>query len=620
LGTVIGLSTASGDVAVRQAAAAIQALVADPAISAWVSANAGTGKTHVLVRRVLRLLLSGAAPETILCLTFTKAAAAQMAGRLMRELGSWAAASETTLREDIAALLARQPSLQELTLARCLFARVLDAPSGLKIMTIHAFCERVLRRFPLEAGVPPSFTVLTEEEQNAVLRQAIDTALTEAAASPNSDLGRALIGAIAHAAEDRFEELLEIIVHKSEELRRLFVYCGDHEPFARIDHLLRKALEIGPHDDAAAILQEQLALLPDAIISRAVAALMGGGKTDQDLAEDLATARGATGMRRVEALAEAFLTKAGAPRADSRFISKGVRKEYPDVEHALCDARDHFAALQARRAAAETAVASLALLRLADAVIARYDAVLAERSALDFDRLIAKANDLLHHSDSAAWVLYRLDSDLAHLLVDEAQDTSPAQWQLITALTAEFFSGEGAGKDLRTLFAVGDEKQSIFGFQGAEPKAFADHGRQFADRAHAARARWENASFTVSRRSTAAVLESVDLVFKGPAAASLTADGAAIHHEVHRVGEAGLVELWPPLREERRETAPAWEPFTEEAGGADPCAMLADRIARQIRYWLDNGEMLPSENRSPPATSSSSCASASRSRIGWSRL
>ena len=194
-------------------------------------------------------------------------------------------------------------------------------------------------------------------------------------------------------------------------------------------------------------------------------------------------------------------------------------------------------------------------------------------------------------------MLYRLDADLAHLLVDEAQDTSPAQWQLIEALTAEFFSGDGADEKLRTLFAVGDEKQSIFGFQGAEPRAVVDYGRHFSARARAAGACWEEASFEVSRRSTAAVLESVDLVFQGQVAACLTADGGEIHHEVHRIGEAGLVEVWPPVKAESREAISAWEPFAEEAARADPCTLLAGRIAKQIRHWLDSGEILVSENR-----------------------
>jgi ATP-dependent helicase/nuclease subunit A len=591
----MGLPSASGDDAVRRTAAAKQALVADPAISAWVSANAGTGKTHVLVRRVMRLLLSGAAADSILCLTFTKAAAAQMANRLMRELGGWAASSDAVLQREIATLLERTPTADELALARCLFARVLDSPGGLKIMTIHAFCERVLRRFPLEAGVPPSFAMLTEEEQSATLREAIEEVLREAAGDPGSELGRALTVAGAQASEDRFETLLETLVRKREDLRALFQYCGEHEPFAHIDHLTRKTLGVGRDESPEAILKEQAGLLSDQLISYAIGALGSGTANDQKTAVALGAIRGQTSARRVRALAGALLTKEGKPKADRSLVTNGISAAYPDVARTLFDARDRFIQLESRRHAATTAAVSIALIRLADAVIARYDAACAERSALDFDRLIIKTRDLLQRSENAAWVLYRLDADIAHLLVDEAQDTSPIQWELVKALTAEFFSGEA--EKARTLFAVGDEKQSIYGFQGAEPKAFAEHGRYFAAAASAVDARWEHESFVVSRRSTAAVLLSVDLVFQGHAARGLTADGAAIRHEAHRIGEAGLVEVWPPVRLEKREGAPAWEPFAEEAGGADPCSVLAERIAKQIRLWLDEGEVLASEGR-----------------------
>jgi ATP-dependent helicase/nuclease subunit A len=597
LGTVIGLSTATDSVAARQAAAATQALVADPAISAWVSANAGTGKTHVLVKRVQRLLLSGAEAPSILCLTFTKAAAAQMANRLMRELGQWAGRSETALAEEIGGLLGRVPSPEELALARCLFAKVLDAPGGLKIMTIHAFCERVLRRFPLEAGVPPSFTLITEEEQRAALSEAIDAVLLKAARAPASELGRALTLMVGYAAEDRFDTLLKAILGKRETLRELIRYSGDQDAFAHIDHSLRKALGVGPKDDAASILEEQAGLCSDALIASAVGALMSGGTNDRKSADRFARARGLTGDRRVKALADAFLTGEGKPRANSGIMTNGLSNAHRSIADQLFAARDRFDALETRRCAAETAAATLALLRLADAVIGRYDAALAARSALDFDSLIAKTGTLLQRSAAADWVLYRLDADLAHLLVDEAQDTSPAQWGLIKALTGEFFSGEGAADKPRTLFAVGDEKQSIYGFQGAEPKAFDAHGKHFAQHAQAVESRWEHATFSVSRRSTVAVLESVDAVFAGSAANGLMAEGGVIRHEAFRVGEAGLVEVWPPIKAEKRAAASVWEPFAEEAGSAEPNTQLADRIARQIRHWLDNGEILTSQNR-----------------------
>jgi ATP-dependent helicase/nuclease subunit A len=598
LGIEKGLSSAVGCAAGQgQTAEAKQALVADPATSAWVSANAGTGKTHVLVQRVLRLLLAGAGADAILCLTFTKAAAAQMAGRLMRELGGWAAMSEDALDAALARLLGRTASAEECALARCLFTRVLDAPGGLKIMTIHAFCERVLRRFPLEAGVPPTFTLLTEEEQTATLREAVDAVLHEAAGAPQSDLGKALNVMVAHAGEDRFETLLERIAGKREDWRALVEYCGEHDPFARIAHFLARCFNLRDGETAQAILDEQAGLCSDALIASAVPVLFEAGGNNEKTAKALARARGLSGVRRVKMLAGAFLTKEGTVRADTSFVTKAVRKVQPGIADALCHARDRFAELECKRHAAETAAATLALLRLSDAMIQRYDSALNQRAALDFDGLIAKTSALLHRSGAADWVLYRLDADIAHLLVDEAQDTSPAQWALIKALTGEFFSGDSASEKPRTLFAVGDEKQSIYSFQGAAPKEFAANGGAYASRARASGSPWRDESFVLSRRSASAVLESVDLVFAGEAARGVTASGQEIQHQAHRIGEAGLVELWPPIKAEKRDAAPAWEPFAEGTGAAAPATMLAERIASQIRRWLDNGEMLVSQGR-----------------------
>jgi ATP-dependent helicase/nuclease subunit A len=217
---------------------------------------------------------------------------------------------------------------------------------------------------------------------------------------------------------------------------------------------------------------------------------------------------------------------------------------------------------------------------------------------MDFDGLIAKTASLFQRSDAAAWVLFRLDCDLRHILVDEAQDTSPAQWELVRALTAEFFAGEGVEERTDTLFAVGDEKQSIYGFQGAEPRQFAETGRDYSARARLAEQPWIEAPLTLSYRSTRAVLEAVDLVFADRERTSgLTADGRAIRHFAHRAGEAGLVEIWQPIKAEKRDAASAWEPYSEGSGATPPASLLAAQIARQIRHWLDSGEMLQSQGR-----------------------
>ncbi|MEJ2124730.1 MAG: double-strand break repair helicase AddA [Alphaproteobacteria bacterium] len=567
--------------AIREEAFERQRRAADPTVSAWVSANAGTGKTHVLVQRVLRLLLSGAPASSILCLTFTKAAAAEMSNRLIRELGRWAALPDDALAAELAKILERPPLPDELAFARCLFAAVLDAPGGLKIMTIHAFCDRVLRRFPLEAGVPPSFTIFTDEKRDAALREAIDTVLNEAADDTNGTLGKALQIAVAHAGEDAFAGLLNRALGEREHLAALIRSQIDaNDMFAGIERTLRMALGVGADDTPTSLQRQMAAVLSDTQVTHAVEALSAGAKTDQNTSAALARARGAAGDVRIEAFTAAFLTAKGDPR--KRLFTKAIREAHPSLADALEAARDAFSALTVKLRATHIAIATAALLLLADAVMRRYD----EAS-----------------SDAGAWVLYRLDADLTHILVDEAQDTSPAQWALVNALTDEFFTGEGADERPRTLFAVGDEKQSIYSFQGAEPRRFAEAGRDFSGRARAAGDAWHQAPLTLSFRSTRAVLGAVDLVFADPTRTpGLSADAAAasaakVRHDAHRAEDGGLVELWDPEIPDEHDSVSAWEPFAEEAGAPPPAVQLANRIARQIRHWLDVGEILVSKNR-----------------------
>jgi ATP-dependent helicase/nuclease subunit A len=572
-----------------------QLRAADPANSAWVSANAGTGKTYVLVLRVLRLLLSGASASSILCLTFTKAAAAEMSNRLIARLGDWAAMSDAALAKELSDILQRQPSAEEFGLARCLFARVLDAPGGLKIMTIHAFCDRVLRRFPLEAGVPPGFTILTDEDRHAALQEATDAILRKAAGDSRSQLGKALTTIVAYASEDRFQDLLRAVAAKQETLRRLIHRQRGADAFDGIEAALRAMLGAARDDTPESILARQASTAPDTLITTAIAMWRDGSKNDQKLADAMMLARGKADAARVEALAAVFLTKEGTPRADKNFITKALRESHAGTAEALCRARDDFFALEIRRRAAGAAMATAALLRLADAVIDRYEEAKAQRSAMDFDGLIAKTEALFQRSDAAAWVLFRLDADLRHILVDEAQDTSPAQWALVRALTAEFFAGEGVEDRPTTLFAVGDEKQSIYRFQGADPRQFAGTGADYSARAIAARQPWIEAPLTLSYRTTKVVLDAVDLVFAdGARVSGLTADGRAVRHFAHREGEAGLVEIWDTEKPDTPEQVSAWEPYAENAAAAPPAKRLAARIARQVRHWLDSGDVLPS--------------------------
>ena len=576
--------------------AAQQRKATDPTASAWVSANAGTGKTYVLVRRVLRLLLAGSAPDRILCLTFTKAAAAEMANRLFRQLAAWATADEVQLERDLTELLGHPPTTAETARTRTLFASAIETPGGLKVQTIHGFCERLLQRFPLEAGLSPGFAVLDEQQQSALLQASTAAVLTEATSS-DGPLQAALHTVIAHAGEMTFDSLLKTAINERDAIGELLLKAsaGD-DPFIEIElrllRLLKVPLDTTPHSLTADFSN----LLDDDAISHIVGALHTGTVSDVNAADKLSEALIATrAQERIAALTAFLLTKENEPR--KRLATKGVGENHPGLIAQLTRAAASAAELTQQRLGLELAAATAALLRIADRVIDQYTMRKAATAGLDYADLIAKAAGLLSSSADTQWVLFKLDGGLDHILVDEAQDTSPLQWRIVTALAEEFFVSTGNGDRLRTVFAVGDEKQSIYGFQGAAPEEFDKTGRKFESEAQQARTAYFRVALNTSFRSVAPVLEAVDRVFATPEAASrLTASGDPVRHAVHRLGQAGRIEIWPTEIAEEVAPEEPWLPAAPSETTA-PEARLAARIAETIDGWIKSGERLASENR-----------------------
>jgi ATP-dependent helicase/nuclease subunit A len=578
-----------------------QARASDPAASAWVSASAGTGKTEVLVRRVLRLLLCGSDPESILCLTYTKTAAAEMQNRLLRDLADWATASPKALTVKLEALTGRPPDAKRLRRARQLFARALEAKGGLKIHTIHGFCERLLQRFPLEAQVTPHFSVLDESEQTLLRRAAFDATLTRAAEDSESLLGKALATVMAFTAGEYFRQVVDVVIAKRAELARMAAYHAGREDWAEAECLALKHLFGVGEEEEEALIAKLAGALGDAEIDAALAAFAAFAPTaeiDKKAEAYLRQARVSAGEGRAAALNALFLTLGGGtPRA--QFCSQGFAGAEPALVARLEAAQANFAGLNDKLAHVRTAEASAAVIAIADAVRAEYERLKLMDVALDYDDLIAKTENLLSRADAASWVLYKIDGGIDHILVDEAQDTNPAQWTIIENLAAEFFAGAGRSDTLRTLFAVGDEKQSIYSFQGANPARFGEVGRALRQRARALSLVWHDVPLNLSFRSTEPILAAVDGVFAGADARKglIGEDDAAITHEAHRKGQAGLVELWTLETQEVAEPADAFEPWNEELAGARSVDALARRIAATIKTWLERGEPLPARGR-----------------------
>ncbi len=577
-----------------------QGLASDPVVSAWVSANAGAGKTHVLKMRVLRLLLQGIEPQRILCLTYTKAAAAEMASRVFADLSKWATAPADELCVLLQKLLGRDADKLESERARRLFAAAIETPGGLKVQTIHAFCEQLLQRFPLEAGVPPGFQILDDEMVRTLLRESIDGMLRSATRDRSSELGQALQTAVTHASGDSFDEILAEAVRQPiwlEQMLRLDAR-GNGAELAEAEALYRSQFALALDDDAKTVGHEQALILSNDDLKRLRSVLAGGSTRDLEAAERVTAVLDAPSPElRAGAMASLFLNGDGNIRKG--YLTKKLSTANPDLAEMMDRRASRFLALETKRRALAVVGATIALIRLGSDVLQRFNAAKAQRAALDFDDLIRQTARLLAGGEATAWVQFKLDGGLDHILVDEAQDTSPVQWSIIESLATEFFADTGArsAERTRTLFAVGDEKQSIYSFQGAAPKMFAATGVRFEAITIAAGQTWRRLPLQLSFRSVLPLLDAVDRIFSDPARGrGVTSEAAAVRHVALRQGHAGLIEMWPSELPDKDDAADPWSPLGVTMAKT-PASRLAQRIAATIGTWLKTGEKLTSENR-----------------------
>ncbi|HWF63297.1 MAG TPA: double-strand break repair helicase AddA [Rhizomicrobium sp.] len=559
----------------------------DPHLSAWVAANAGAGKTYTLANRVARLLLADARPEKILCLTFTKAAAAEMQHRLFKQLGEWAMLPDDVLTVKIEEIGAAPDDLRK---ARRLFAKALETPGGLKVLTLHAFCQLVLTRFPIEAGVTPGFEVLDEAAARALVADARQKVLERAGAG-DARLADAVAYLAIEKGEPRLNDTLAAALGNDRRKMDRFFEALNGRDF---EDAVWRAHGIARDWDGAKELCT--ALRKDIERLKDLRDWLSRGKTASD-------AESAMILTRFLALPEDgfillqdwLLTKDGKPRKS--LASKALADARPDLLSYLTALQTRFCVVEDQRRAARAARLTNASLTLIAAVRRDYARVKDRQGVLDYDDLIVKTLALLEKGDSAQWVLYKLDSGIDHILIDEAQDTSPEQWRIVKKLAEEFFAGEGRDPGLRTIFAVGDEKQSIFSFQGADPSQFDIHRHHFERLAASADQAFVDQPLLTSRRSAPEILSFVDQVFADQAArAGLTSRGEEIEHLAQREEAKGGIEFWtalkPPATQNKDPYLPVDAPEPE-----GPVVILAKRIATQIREWLDASQMLPGRDK-----------------------
>ena len=559
-----------------------QALASSPDSDVWLSASAGTGKTYVLAARVWRLLLRpGVRPDSILCLTFTRAGAAEMAKRVHDRLAMWAMLSDSDLRGELTAL-GEDNSDDDIAHARTLFASVLEARGGgLRVMTIHAFCQTLLGTFPLEADLAPGFRAIEGREQAA--------------------LASGVLGALAEGAERQGDARLIAALRA---LSRRLGEAGTQS------FLLKAAKNLDVLESLSEGIEAQVRRALDVPADFSVADIVEACDEDNfdhetllELGQVLSN-WGKTGEKRADAISDWFHGDATTRAAELGKLhlvwnkadgdprtGKGQVPTDPAYELLAARMRDwcgDLLGLQQRAALAQDIAHGLHAAR-------RYARAYADakRAAglVDFDDLIARAVALLTDPGMGAWIAYKLDQATDHILVDEAQDTNERQWDIVKALAGEFWAGDGARGDvLRTLFTVGDYKQAIFGFQGTDPRFYADAGEEFGEAAAAAGRELSRLSLDRSFRSTPPVLDVVDALLDELGGDAFGAQALDRHESAK--GGAGSVTLLSPVR------APEGEDDEGEEGWVPTATrVLADRIARQVRDWIAEGRMLESKGR-----------------------
>jgi len=569
-----------------------QEAASDPLVHAALSASAGTGKTHVLTSRVLRLLLRGTPPSSILCLTFTKAGAAEMANRLGERLAHWVRLSEADLGLELKNLC-EDYSPEMRVRARRLFAEVLDAPGGgLRIQTIHSFAQSLLASFPAEAGIPPGLRPIEGRAESELARRTLAAVLEVAEAGMDRQLIDDVSALSLRLGESGTERYLMDCAHAHEamvalgeassiEPRLLSMIGVDGDPDAEIARRLSdEVLDI----DLFERLTQANRSWSTATGSKIVANLTAFLDAPLNARLDMLPAVGAK-----------LVTKEGVP---CKSVAKQVEAE-PDYDSLVVAFARWLTDLKTLIRAIELSRIQAAGLRAGQAFARAYVHAKQAQGVSDFNDLIAWTRRLFMQPGMGEWVRYKLDQRTDHILVDEAQDTNADQWAIVDALAGEFFSGNPEAENRwRTLFMVGDYKQAIYSFQGTDPKEFEAFRTHIASKAalllENADAAGESArmfrdlSIDASFRSSPAVLDMVDALIDEIGFEAMGLSERPNRHRPHHSTRPGKVELWPPFDAD----AGIDSEEGEEGWIARPVRLYADALARQVKRWLAEAPVL----------------------------
>ena len=534
----------------------LQVQASDPSFSTWVSASAGTGKTKVLTDRVLRLLLQNAEFSKILCLTFTNAAAGEMKERIAAVLSDWANITEEELKEKLSSTLGRKCNFKELEQAKSLYSKYLNSDEKINVQTIHSFCQKLLKKFPLEAEISPSFAIIDETKSYQVLKRVKNELLSKNSLLPiNNYLN-------ANFHEVTIDEIIsEIVKNKTKFFNSNYKYNCIKSESEKIIYYLNNFTS-----------------------------------SEWEVIASFSTIQNIIGLKQApKQIKKFFLTDSGQKR--KKIVPQKIVKEGSNLYSDLERIQDLIFILDQKEKTKQLELHSKLLSMLGSAILSEYEEYKSKKGLLDYDDLIIYSSKLLKASDAKEWVLYKLDGGIDHLLVDEAQDTSFNQWQIIEALIEEFYSGDSteALKE-KTVFVVGDEKQSIFSFQGADVQSFAKMNSELKNRMNSGGKNFQDLQLEISYRSAKEILDGVHAVFdnickKMPGFFNESIKQLSAHRNIH----SGSIEIWP-LCTSNEDENDFW-PIADNTENKTPQIVLAEKISLFIKRKLLSKRILPATGK-----------------------
>lgn len=575
------------------AATISQQRAADPTTSVWLAANAGTGKTTVLVQRIIRLLMHDVTlvPSKILALTYSKAAAREMSERLFREVQKRVQQPAAEREKWLSHTLTRTATPDDINAFLQLPERLNLHP--VSTLTLHGFCQRILQRFPLESGLQPGFVLWEVHAQTEALKHARSNAI-RALSQPTHPDYWAFIWLVGQLGEGALNNTVQAYIYERDKINAALKNTAG----GSFDDRLRMALTIAPEATVTDLIQEldtQISVDKNVIayVQNHLDTLQSGGANAKKWAVKFTAMLGLENAAQDMAWEDLFL-KSGQPASWHNFITKAIQADIPDdFEAVLCAEQERLMVHQNRLKSIRSYLNTSAFVAVGNLTESMYSAHKKSANALDFNDLISHAAALLNNADISDWVRYRLDGGVQHILLDETQDTNLTQWSVVEALTADFYTGadqhDSDKKNPRTLFAVGDFKQSIYRFQGAESAVFSAIKQPLLQAKEIGYSAITDGMLSTSFRSVPAVLSAVDDVFNHlNYAQKLTPHTDKINHISTRVGEPGHVEIWPPVTVEKTEPVAPWIPAHKRENSEKANTLLCADIAAEIRRLLDS--------------------------------